>query len=188
MNALLGLVVIAGLLVGYNSLTSKKDAMSASSKIASFLNLTQAKQETANAENNVAGTDNAKGDTPPTVTEMNTDGSTAPPEAPAADTAPEASPAPNSTATSTPATTTPPSVAPTPVVAAKSASTYTVKDGDTYGCIAEKYYGSYENWTNVVKANPQLEGFSEYRLFVGAVLELPAMSADAVRPASTLCQ
>jgi nucleoid-associated protein YgaU len=71
---------------------------------------------------------------------------------------------------------------------AKAGSTYTVKEGDTYGCIAEKYYGSFENWTDVFRANPSYtEGFSEYELHVGAELVLPALTSDQVRPASSLC-
>lgn len=63
---------------------------------------------------------------------------------------------------------------------------YTVKEGDTYGCIAESYYGSYEHWQDIMNANLKYgNGFSEYGLHVGAVLELPA--AETLKPASKLC-
>lgn len=70
----------------------------------------------------------------------------------------------------------------------KSASTYTVKAGDTYGCIAENYYGSYEQWPTIYNANiGGGVGYGEYDLHVGAVLTLPAVAADQVKPASQLC-
>lgn len=68
----------------------------------------------------------------------------------------------------------------------KPATLYTVKEGDTYGCIAEAYYGSYEHWPDILNANSAYgNGFSEYGLHVGAVLELPAI--DNLKPASKLC-
>lgn len=71
----------------------------------------------------------------------------------------------------------------------KAASLYTVKEGDTYGCIAEKYYGSYEHWSDIYNANARYGvGYSPDRLFVDAVLELPAISASDLKPASNLCQ
>ncbi len=72
--------------------------------------------------------------------------------------------------------------------AAKPAGTYTVQAGDTYGCIAEKYYGSYEQWPKVYAVNSLYPGYEEYRLHVGAVVQLPAISADEVRPATSLCK
>lgn len=70
----------------------------------------------------------------------------------------------------------------------KLASLYTVKEGDTYGCIAETYYGSFEHWQDILNANSRYgNGFSEYHLHVGAVLELPAISAENLKPASKLC-
>lgn len=114
------------------------------------------------------------------------------PEATATPT-PEATPAPTETPSPEPTPT--PSPAPTPepgqeqpaqlpVNSAKPASTYTVKEGDTYGCIAEKYYGSYEYWPKIVAANTGI-GFEEYRLFVGAQVQLPP--SDGSKPATTLC-
>jgi nucleoid-associated protein YgaU len=58
---------------------------------------------------------------------------------------------------------------------AKQATTYTVKDGDTYGCIAEKYYGSYDQWSRIYAANAGYAGYEEYGLAVGAKLQLPAL-------------
>lgn len=76
----------------------------------------------------------------------------------------------------------------TPGFEGKRASEYVVKEGDTYGCIAEKYYGSYENYTDIMQANPTGEtGYGEYELFVGATITLPAVNADNIKPASSLC-
>lgn len=124
---------------------------------------------------------------------------------------PEATPTPESTptpeATSTPEATPTPTPEPTPTLeatptptpdqnqpqptqpsqpqnAAKPASTYVVKEGDTYGCIAEKYYGSYEYWPELVALN-QGFGFEERRLFVGANIQLPAITVT--KPVTSLC-
>ncbi len=71
----------------------------------------------------------------------------------------------------------------------RPATTYTVKDGDTYGCIAERYYGSFEHYVDIMAVNPTDQlGFSEYGLFVDAVLNLPAIPAASLKPASHLCQ
>lgn len=65
---------------------------------------------------------------------------------------------------------------------------YTVKEGDTYGCIAEIYYGSFEHWTDILNANIRYgNGYSEHELHVGAVLEMPEISKDILKPASKLC-
>jgi hypothetical protein len=70
----------------------------------------------------------------------------------------------------------------------KRAGFYTVKEGDTYGCIAESYYGSYEHWTDVLNTNIRYgNGYSEHELHVGAVLEMPEISKDNLKPASKLC-
>lgn len=71
---------------------------------------------------------------------------------------------------------------------AKKAGSYTVKDGDTYGCIAEEYYGSYDQWTRVYDANAGWPGFNEYDLAVGAKLQMPAVDASQVLPKTNLCQ
>ncbi|MBP7760402.1 hypothetical protein KA093_01255 [Candidatus Saccharibacteria bacterium] len=73
-------------------------------------------------------------------------------------------------------------------VGAKAAGTYTVKAGDTYGCIAENHYGSYEQWPKVYAANSMYPGYEEYRLHVGAVVQLPAITVDEVRPVTDLCK
>lgn len=71
----------------------------------------------------------------------------------------------------------------------KPAGFYTVKAGDTYGCIAEKYYGSYEHWVDILNANIKYgEGFEETRLFVDAKLEMPAISKANLKPSTKLCQ
>ena len=71
--------------------------------------------------------------------------------------------------------------------AAKDAGTYTVKEGDTYGCIAENYYGSYDQWSRVYAANAGWPGFDEYRLDVGAVLQMPAVTQAEALPTTSLC-
>lgn len=78
----------------------------------------------------------------------------------------------------------------TPAGTAKPKSEYVVKEGDTYGCIAEKYYGSFEHYTDVMRANAAgvVPGYSEYRLNVGAKLQLPAVAAGDLKPASSLCK
>lgn len=70
---------------------------------------------------------------------------------------------------------------------AKDAGTYTVKEGDTYGCIAENYYGSYDQWSRVYAANAGWPGFDEYRLDVGAVLQMPAVTQAEALPTTSLC-
>lgn len=65
---------------------------------------------------------------------------------------------------------------------------YTIKEGDTYGCIAEKYYGSYEHWPDILNANIVYgHGYAEHELHVGAVIELPEISKENLKPASNLC-
>lgn len=65
---------------------------------------------------------------------------------------------------------------------------YTVKEGDTYGCIAEKYYGSYEHWPDILNANIVYgSGYSEHELHVGAIIELPEILAENLKPSSKLC-
>ncbi|MFZ1812547.1 MAG: LysM domain-containing protein [Candidatus Saccharimonadales bacterium] len=72
--------------------------------------------------------------------------------------------------------------------AAKPAGTYVVKAGDTYGCIAERYYGSYDQWSKVYAANGIYPGFEEYRLNVGATLQMPAVATSEVLPVTQLCK
>lgn len=69
----------------------------------------------------------------------------------------------------------------------KPAGTYTVQSGDTYGCIAEKYYGSYDQWSRVYAVNAGWPGFEEYHLHVGAVLQMPAVTAAEILPPTSLC-
>ncbi len=69
----------------------------------------------------------------------------------------------------------------------KPASTYTVEAGDTYGCIAEKYYGSFDQWQLIYNANAGYPGFSEYGLDVGAQLVLPAVDTANIRAQTHIC-
>lgn len=72
-------------------------------------------------------------------------------------------------------------------VAAKPAGMYTVKAGDTYGCIAEKYYGSYEMWPQVYQQNGGWPGYTEYNLDVGAKLQMPALRKSTTFSPTHLC-
>lgn len=69
----------------------------------------------------------------------------------------------------------------------KPESKYVVKQGDTYGCIAEKYYGSYDQWPTVYSANAGYDGYGEYDLAVGASLVLPAIGSTQTLPVTKLC-
>lgn len=89
----------------------------------------------------------------------------------------------NQTKTDTPAT----PAASAQSAGAKTAGSYTVKAGDTYGCIAEKYYGSYDQWTRVYDRNSGWPGFGEYDLAVGATLQMPAISTNEALPKTHLC-
>ncbi|MBP9668115.1 hypothetical protein KBD87_04945 [Candidatus Saccharibacteria bacterium] len=71
---------------------------------------------------------------------------------------------------------------------ATKAGEYTVKSGDTYGCIAENYYGSYEMWPKVYELNGGYPGFEEYHLDVGAKLQMPAATAGNTMPKTNVCQ
>lgn len=170
MNILVTAAGVGLVLVGYNAfLNSNNDTTenNASTKLGSYLRLDSTKQE--------AGDEDAKV---------------------ATDAAPDAAastPAPADSTASTPAAATQTSES-APVVELKAtpgdaaAATYTVKAGDTYGCIAEKYYGSFEHYTDIMAANPVYDyGFTEYGLFEGAVLQLPAIKAENKKPASSIC-
>ena len=91
----------------------------------------------------------------------------------------------DTTSTTTPAAT---EVQTTTSTGAKATGTYVVKEGDTYGCIAEKYYGSYEQWPKVYAANSAYPGYEEYHLNVGAVVLLPAVSAAEVLSQTSVCK
>ena len=95
--------------------------------------------------------------------------------------------------TPTPSTTnnlTPSPAAKTNTAGDKAAGEYVVKDGDTYGCIAEKYYGSYGQYQTVMDANfaDSAPGYGEYHLDVGAKVILPAVSGANMTPATSLCK
>lgn len=168
MNILLGAAGVGAVLTGYNALVRNNDgADSATSKLTSYLNIDQVKQE---AETN-NGTEVVISE--PSSNDTSTDTTAETPSTTDASTN-----APDSTSTSTPAAT----------GEAKAETTYVVKEGDTYGCIAEKYYGSYEHYVDVMAANPtNWDGFSERELHVGATLTLPAVAKENLKPISALC-
>lgn len=178
----IGLAVVALVVVGYAALVRKPngDASYASKRNAAFLNLKNAVAADQNSlansgdlsidgdfgSNNVTVDDSSNGNT---VTPDN--GST---PQPSDDQKPDETSAPD-TATAT--------------AGDKAATVYTVKPGDTYGCIAEKYYGSYEHWTDIYNANARYGlGFQPDELFVDAKLDLPAIAAADLKPASKLCE
>lgn len=182
MNALLVLLAAGALLTIYNAfLNSNNDSeQNASTKLASYLNVDTAKQEVEGSEDIVAGTDQSATDTA-----SDTD-NTAATDTPAV----EESTATDNTAVSEDTSSSTDTAAPSVTANAtdKAETVYTVKEGDTYGCIAEKYYGSYEHYVDIMAANPVNQyGFSEYQLFVGAQLVLPAISGANLKPASSLC-
>jgi LysM repeat protein len=170
-NVLLGLAAIGAVVMVYNAfLNSNNDTENnASSKLASYLALDKAEKESTSST--VATSDETKSEESTSAQTPSTETSTT--------NTPEESDTDTTATSETPAAST---------GTAKPETVYTVKEGDTYGCIAEKYYGSYENYVNVMAANPvYTEGFTEYELHVGAKLVLPALDAAAVKPASSLC-
>ena len=170
-NILLGLALVGAGLMVYSAFIAKSDdGRTASNYLAEYLDLDVATLEkTEDQATNVVVDDKTGATTPDVVVDNGT---------------PTESNAMDSTKTEPTTTTT----APATVKAGDKAKTmYTVKDGDTYGCIAEKYYGSYEHWTDVVSANPSSDGFTEYELHVGAQIILPAVTTVNLKPASTLC-
>ena len=54
--------------------------------------------------------------------------------------------------------------------------TYTVVSGDTYACIAERFYGNYRVWPEIAALN-QGRGFNERFLYVDAVLTMPELAS-----------
>jgi LysM repeat protein len=69
-----------------------------------------------------------------------------------------------------------------------SETIYVVQKGDTYGCIAERHYGSHHHYQEVMAANPiTKKGFSERKLFVGAKVVLPAIAAQDLKQTTNLC-
>ena len=168
-NALWVAVAVGALLLVFNAfLNSDNDSeKNATTKLAYYLAVDSTKQEvkeTDQVATEPSGADSSQSEAPAeTQTDSQTDQSQ-----PAA-----------SEATATPA----------PAAGDKTGTVYTVKEGDTYGCIAEKYYGSYEHYVDIMAANPVRDyGFGEYGLFVDAQLVLPAISAGNLKPATSLCQ
>lgn len=171
MNVLLSVTALGALLTGYNAFVANSDdGHTATDHVADYLNLSIAKAEKSDGATTkvVVGGDNQ------TKPEVNVDnGVAAPAVGEPTEAAKESSP----------------SVAQKDVAKAgdKAATTYEVKEGDTYGCIAEKYYGSFEHWVDVINANPTQTGFTEYGLHVGVKVVLPAITAANTKPASQLC-
>ncbi len=183
-NILAGLVVVGAGLVAYNAFLYNNDNPdnSASSRIADFLSIDQARESSADSDAGVEVT--TPTDQPaeeqqnqqPEAAENTTDNNQAAEsdQSGAADEAEQNESEPSSLPDTG---------------SGKAESVYTVKEGDTYGCIAEKYYGSYEHYVDIMAANPIYDlGFGEYSLFVDAKLVLPAIDAANQKPATSLCQ
>lgn len=162
-----------------NSSSSTSDSTSSagnsSTRLAAYLAVALAKQAVVGAEDVVAGTDNQPTESTDTTTP--------------AETTSESTSAVVGSDTSSSTNTN--SIQPKPISSSngKPQALYTVKEGDTYGCIAEKYYGSFEHFTDIMASNPSDQvGFGEKRLFVDAQLILPAVSASELKLPSSLCQ
>jgi len=181
MSALFAAVATGAVLMGYNAFVQNNSTQdkSATGRLSTYLNLDKAVQESKEDENKVVGTDNGS----TTTSQPNV----AVTETPSPDTAQSSTAMPKDESSVMPKETNP--VVTTMSQTGKAESVYTVKDGDTYGCIAEKYYGSFEHFMDIMSANPVADnGFGEYSLFVGAKLTLPAIAKENLKPASSLCQ
>jgi len=163
MNILLAVSAVGVILVGYNAFVgNNEDGHTATDHIAEYLNLDVATLEKSETELGDLSVDNPVDTTEGDVTAQVGGGSNGGENAE--------------------------TTAPVAPGVSKAETVYTVKDGDTYGCIAEKYYGSFEHWVDIMNSNPvHTDGFSEYELHVGAQLVLPAITADRLKPASALC-
>lgn len=181
MNGLMALAAVGAVLTGYNAFVKDSvDGRTATQQVAEYLALDATEQEPVEGTTNVA-VDTTQNDATVSVdqgsatSENSTDATQSPDAMPADDTSMEETSEDDAMKEADDSTD-------------KSASVYTVKDGDTYGCIAEKYYGSFEHWVDVMNANPTGQvGFSEYGLHVDAKLTLPAIAAANLKPTSNLC-
>jgi nucleoid-associated protein YgaU len=149
-NNIFSVITVTGLLlVGLYGLGINDTATSATDKLTSFLLLQPAETETNETTPQISATSTTA---PDTVVAADQDAVVVDDSAGASDQKPK-------TATAV-------------------AETYTVVEGDTYGCIAERIYGSYEYWPQLAAANnyKSAVGFTEYHLFVGASLSIPKFS------------
>jgi nucleoid-associated protein YgaU len=190
LNGLYALVAVGAVLVIYNAFfNSNSDTESnASSKLSSYLALDKSVQE-ADDVDTAAVEQSAEEASGVVVTEPESTTEAEVSETPSS----EESMEPTEQATTEkpeevvvaeqPATTT----ATTPGTD-KPETVYTVVEGDTYACIAEKYYGSLEHYVEIMASNPIYNvGFGEYSLHVGAQIVLPAIKASDLKPASSAC-
>jgi nucleoid-associated protein YgaU len=205
MNILLAVAAIGAVLVGYNAFVAKNsDSQSAtdniSKNLALVIALPQEKQDPALEGLSVDDAKTIVQEVKDKVEDSAATEETQPPE----DQQPPAAQQPGVGATvpATPDNTIPEatsettapvqpigeSINTTPQAGDKPETVYIVQEGDTYGCIAEKYYGSFEHWVDIMAVNPVgTVGFTEYGLHVGAKIVLPAISAPNLKPVSSLC-
>lgn len=178
-NILLALLAVGVVLTAYNAFLNGDTDSDATTKLGNYLSVDSTKLAAEGAEDIVVGTGNQVSDTTSTdsvVTDSSQEDTTVSPDT----TTPEPSDS-TSTATESP-------VLPA-TVSDKTETIYTVKEGDTYGCIAEKYYGSFEHFVDIMASNPVDQmGFGERTLFVDAQLVLPAIAGSDLKPTSALCQ
>lgn len=173
MNGLMALAALGLVLTGYNAFVAdSEDGHSATDHLASYLNLDVAKSTTP-ADETVVSTD-----TTSEASEALPDESGVVSEQTATE---------DSTQTSETVVEAAPDQAATTQSGDKAEVVYEVKEGDTYGCIAENYYGSFEHWPDIMSVNPSTKGYTEYELHVGAKITLPAVLAANLKPASDLC-
>jgi LysM repeat protein len=184
MNGLLAISAIGVVLVGYNAfIAEREDGHSASDHIAEFLNLDVAQiEQPENGDSQVTVDEGAADETVKVDGGGSTDGDSMGGSETESMDSDEGSATENNADSSTGD-----SGAGATKPQDKAETIYTVKEGDTYGCISEKYYGSFEHWPDIINANPNTVGFGEYELHVGARIVLPAIPAGSLRPASTLC-
>jgi len=178
-KVLLGLAAIGLLLVGYNAFlnSDSSDSDNATSRLSSSLSLDQAAEPADEDTVAVEQTEDAAPAEDTSDSQTSEDATTETEQAPA-----ESEPAEDTSADSEQSTDN------NNDQRSFEREVYTVQAGDAYGCIAEKHYGSYEHWVDIYNANPNRQvGFTERGLHVGAQLVLPAVSAENVKPASSLC-
>lgn len=166
MNVLVAAVAAGVALVGYNALVrgDSTGPNNATDRLRSYLSIDAAKKEAEGTTTQQAQAPQESAPEQPSAT---------PPETPAAN---------------EPTNSDQPAESPAAAQDSKTETVYTVKQGDTYGCIAEKYYGSYEHYVDIMASNPvRWEGFSERELHVDAKLVLPAIAKENLKPTSSLC-
>jgi hypothetical protein len=63
-----------------------------------------------------------------------------------------------------------------------SATSYTVREGDSLSSIAQQFYGDANRWNEIYEANRQIIGPDPHRLFTGMILFIPQGEQTAWQP------